>query len=103
VDSGNAAWRNAGFRGYADYMAWPEFGAALDRLIRFAGHGRTAIMCAEALPWRCHRSLLSDSLVVRGVRVEHILSSGKTEEHRLTKFAKVEGTRVTYPGPQKGV
>lgn len=102
-DSGNAGWRNAGFRGYADYMASSEFSAALDRLIRLAGQARTAIMCAEAVPWKCHRSLLSDSLVARGIRVEHILTSSKTEEHHLTKFAKVEGSRVTYPGPQKGV
>ena len=102
-ESGNTAWRNAGFRGYADHMASSDFGAGLDRLMRLAGQARTAIMCAEAVPWKCHRSLLSDSLVARGVRVEHILTSGKTEEHQLTKFAKVEGSRVTYPGPHKGV
>ena len=103
VASVNTGWRNAGFQGYADYMDSPEFLAALDYLMRLAREARTAIMCAEAVPWKCHRSLLSDSLVVRRVRVEHILTSGQTEEHRLTKFAKVEGSRVTYPGPQKGV
>ena len=99
---GNSGWRNAGFRGYADHMASSEFGVGLDRLVRLAGRAHTAIMCAEAVPWKCHRSLLSDSLVVRGIRVEHILAPGKTEEHHLTKFAKVEGQRVTYPGPHKG-
>ena len=101
--SGNTGWRNAGFRGYADHMTSSEFGAALDRLMRLAGQARTAFMCAEAVPWKCHRFLLSDSLVARGVRVEHILTSGTTQEHQLTKFAKVEGSLVTYPGPHKGV
>ena len=100
--SSNTGWRNAGFRGYADYTASSEFGVGLDRLVRLAGQSHTAIMCAEAVPWKCHRSLLSDSLVARGVRVEHILAPGTTEEHHLTKFAKVEGPRVTYPGPHKG-
>ncbi|TLZ85714.1 MAG: DUF488 domain-containing protein [Methanobacteriota archaeon] len=99
VDSRNTGWRNAGFRGYADYMSSSEFGVGLDRLIRLAGQRRTAIMCAEVVPWKCHRSLISDSLVARGIPVEHIISSGKTEHHQLTKFAKVEGPRVTYPGP----
>src|SRR5213596_156169 len=94
--SRNTGWRNAGFRGYADYMASSEFGVGLDRLIRLAGQRRTAIMCAEVVPWKCHRSLISDSLVARGIPVEHIISSGKTEHHQLTKFAKVEGPRVTY-------
>ena len=101
ADSENQGWRRPGFRGYADYMASPEFGAALDRLVRFAGSRRTAVMCAEAVPWKCHRSLLSDALLVRGFRVVHILGSGKAEDHRLTPFAKVHGSRVTYPG--KGV
>jgi len=100
--SRNTGWRNAGFRGYADYMASSEFGAGVDRLVRLADQAQTAIMCAEAVPWKCHRSLLADSLVTRGIRVEHILAPGTTEEHHLTKFAKVEGRRVTYPGPQKG-
>jgi len=97
--SRNTGWRNAGFQGYADYMASSEFAGGLDRLVRLAAKAPTAIMCAEAVPWKCHRSLLSDALLARGVRVQHILASGKTEEHRLTKFAKIEGPRVTYPGP----
>ncbi len=96
-DSPNLGWRNAGFRGYADYMETPEFGAALDRLVAGAKEGRTAIMCAEALPWRCHRGLLSDALVVRGLRVVHILSPGTAPDHTLTPFAKVKGGKLTYP------
>jgi len=101
-DSVNTGWRNAGFRGYADYMASAEFSAALDRLIAVAADGRTAIMCAESVPWKCHRSLLSDALVVRGVRVMHILSASKTQDHGLTPFAHVHGGRITYPATRKG-
>jgi len=101
-DSVNTAWRNVGFRGYADHMASTEFSVALDRLITVAEERRTAIMCAEAIPWKCHRSLLSDALVARGVRVIHILSSGKTQDHRLTPFARVHGGRITYPATRKG-
>lgn len=101
-ESVNAGWRNTGFRGYADYMASSEFSAGLNRLIAVASVQRTAIMCAEALPWKCHRSLLSDALVVRGLRVIHILSSGKTQDHRLTSFARVRGGRITYPATRKG-
>jgi len=100
---GNTGWRNAGFRGYADYMASSEFRLGLDRLVRLAGRAHTAIICAEAVPWKCHRTLLADSLVARGVRVEHILASGKTEEHHLTSFATIKGPQVTYPGPYQGV
>jgi uncharacterized protein (DUF488 family) len=98
----NMGWRSAGFRGYADYMATLEFAAAVDQLLTLATAKRTAIMCAEAVPWKCHRSLLSDSLLARGVRVIHILSAGKTQEHRLTPFARVHATQVTYPGSRKG-
>jgi len=101
-DSVNLGWRNRGFRGYADYMASPEFLTGLDRLIASAAERRTAIMCAEAVPWKCHRSLLSDALLVHGVRVIHILSPGKTDDHRLTAFARVHGTRITYPVTRKG-
>lgn len=101
--SPNRGWRNAGFRGYADHMASNEFRAALEKLVHLAEGSRTAIMCAEALPWKCHRSLLSDALYVRGVRVIHILGAGKGEEHRLTSFAKVNGDRLTYPGTSKGL
>lgn len=96
-DSPNTGWRNAGFRGYADYMGTSEFTAALDRLAAVAHERRTAIMCAEAVPWRCHRGLLSDALLVRGIRVVHILGPGQTQDHRLTPFAKVHAGRVTYP------
>lgn len=98
ADSVNTGWRNAGFRGYADYMEGPEFARALEELIADARTTRTAVMCAEAVPWRCHRGLLSDALVVRAVRVVHILGPGATQEHRLTPFAKVKGGRIAYPG-----
>ena len=100
-DSVNLGWRNSGFRGYADHMATAEFSAGLDRLIAIASERRTAIMCAEAVPWKCHRSLLSDALLVRGLRVVHILSPGKAHDHRLAPFARVRGTRVTYPAARK--
>ena len=100
LDSPNTGWRNAGFRGYADHMESPEFAAALDRLVAEAKKARTAMMCAEALPWRCHRGLLADALVVRGVRVVHILGPGQTQDHQLTPFAKVKGGRLTYPAPR---
>lgn len=99
-DSRNAGWRNAGFRGYADYMETDPFRVALDRLIALAKDRRTAIMCAEAVPWRCHRGVLSDALVVRGVRVIHILAPGTTQEHTLPPFAKVRGSGVAYPAPR---
>src|SRR2546422_566022 len=100
-DSVNTGWRNVRFRGYADYMGSTEFSVALDRLMIVAADRRTAIMCAEAVPWKCHRSLLSDALVLRGVRVIHILSVGKTQAHGLTPFARVHGGRITYPATRK--
>jgi len=96
-DSRNLGWRNAGFRGFADYMQTPEFRRALKNLIAMAKKERVAIMCAEALPWRCHRSLIADALLARGVRVEDIFSLTSTRPHRLTPFAHVFGTEVTYP------
>jgi uncharacterized protein (DUF488 family) len=96
-DSPNQGWRNASFRGFADYMQTPEFEAGLGTLIEAAARARTAIMCAEAVPWRCHRSLIADALCARGIQVEHILSATRTEPHGLTAFAMIEGTRVTYP------
>jgi uncharacterized protein (DUF488 family) len=90
---------NPGFRGYADYMQTPEFAAGLEALLALARAGTTAIMCAEAVPWRCHRSLIADALTVRGVRVEHLLGAGRAEPHALTSFARVSGSRVTYPAP----
>jgi uncharacterized protein (DUF488 family) len=96
-DSINTGWRNASFRGYADYMQTPDFGEGLDHLIQLASEAPTAIMCAEAVPWRCHRSLIADALVARGVPVLEILSPAKARPHALTPFAKVEGQQVSYP------
>jgi uncharacterized protein (DUF488 family) len=96
-DSINTGWHNASFRGYADYMQTPEFDAALVELLQ-AAHGRqAAVMCAEAVPWRCHRSMIADALTARGIAVEHIMSAAKRSPHKMTSFARVEGTRVTYP------
>lgn len=97
-DSINTAWRNASFRGFADYMQTPEFQEALDQLIELAKKRRTAIMCAEAVPWRCHRSLIGDALLVRGVRVEEIASPTRTRPHVLTPWARVKRKRLSYPG-----
>ncbi len=99
-DSINLGWRNASFRGYADYMQTPDFDAALDQAIDLAKVRPTALMCAEAVPWRCHRSLVGDALIVRGVRVLEIISAAEPKEHTLTPFARVRGTHVTYPGDQ---
>jgi uncharacterized protein (DUF488 family) len=99
-DSINLAWRNASFRGYADYMQTPEFEAALARAIELAQARPTALMCAEAVPWRCHRSLVADALVVRGIRVLEIVSSAEPKEHKLAPFARVRGTHITYPAEQ---
>ena len=96
-DSPNRGWRNKSFRGYADYMQTPEFESALVALAGTAAHEAVAIMCAEAVPWRCHRSLISDALTARGYRVEHIMSATKSYPHTMTSFARVEGTSVTYP------
>jgi uncharacterized protein (DUF488 family) len=97
-DSPNTGWRNASFRGYADYMQTPDFAAAIDSLVELASGRQVAIMCAEAVPWRCHRSLVADALFARGIPVEDILSAGRRQLHKLTPFAKLEGTRVWYPG-----
>jgi uncharacterized protein (DUF488 family) len=96
-DSPNAGWRNASFRGYADYMLTEAFERGLSELRALTREGTVAVMCAEAVPWRCHRSLVADALTVRGAQVEHITGPGKSHPHRLTPFAHVEGTRVTYP------
>lgn len=100
-DSRNTGWRNASFRGYADYMQTPAFAEALDELVHMSRSNRVAIMCAEAVPWRCHRSLVADALVARGIPVVEILSEKGHRMHALTPFAKVEGTHVTYP-PRDG-
>jgi uncharacterized protein (DUF488 family) len=97
-DSINTGWKNASFRGYADYMQTPAFIESLAKLTELAGIGPTVIMCAEAVPWRCHRSLIADALTARGIQVEHILSATSRKPHAYTPFARVEGASVTYPG-----
>ena len=96
-DSINTGWRNLGFRGYADYMQEDAFWTALARLRELAASRRTAIMCAEAVPWRCHRSLIADALTVVEVEVLHITGKGTPSRHQLTPFARVEGKRISYP------
>jgi uncharacterized protein (DUF488 family) len=96
-DSPNGAWRNAAFRGYADYLATEAFQRALERLLALAEQERLAVMCAEAVPWRCHRSLLADALLARGFSVAHIIGPGPAQPHRLTPFARLDGARVSYP------
>jgi uncharacterized protein (DUF488 family) len=95
--SPNEGWRNASFRGYADYMQTPEFAESLAALITVALGERVALMCAEAVPWRCHRSLIADALVVHGVHVDEITSATRRQVHTLTSFAKVDGLVLTYP------
>ena len=97
-DSINTAWQNASFRGYADYMQTPPFAENLRKLIEMASQTRTVIMCAEAVPWRCHRSLVADALTPRGIPVEHIMSKSSRKPHTYTSFARVEGEAVVYPG-----
>jgi uncharacterized protein (DUF488 family) len=97
ADSPNAGWRNRSFRGYADYMSTSDFREALASLRTLARRKRTAILCAEALPWRCHRWLLSDALLAEGVEVEHILGSSAARPHRMSAFARRRGGTLTYP------
>jgi uncharacterized protein (DUF488 family) len=97
-DSINTAWRNDSFRGYADYMQTAEFGRAIDELEAFAAGARTVVMCAEAVPWRCHRSMIADAFTARGHHVVHIMSAAKSNPHRLTPYAVTDGPRVWYPG-----
>jgi uncharacterized protein (DUF488 family) len=96
-DSPHVAWREAGFRGYADHMETAEFAEGLSALLALAAERPTAIMCAEAVPWRCHRSLVADVLTVRGAHVEHITGLGRSSPHRRTAFARVRAGRITYP------
>jgi len=96
-DSTNTGWRNMSFRGYADYMQTAEFQDSLAELIALAGGERVAIMCAEAVPWRCHRSLVADALIARGIEALEIASATSARPHKLTPFARIDGTRVTYP------
>lgn len=95
-NSVNTAWRNKTFRGYADYMQTKEFTEQLLKIVAFARENHLALMCAEALPWRCHRLLIADALVVRNIEVEHIISKDSAIRHKLTEWAKVEGTKITY-------
>ncbi len=99
-DSINTGWRNESFRGYADYMQTEAFARALDWLVEQASKARVAIMCAEAVPWRCHRSLIADALAVRGVEVAEIFDEHKSQQHKLTSFAVVRDGSVSYPGEQ---
>jgi len=101
-DSVNMAWRNASFRGYADYMQTEDFKKNIERLIKIAKHKNIAIMCAESVPWRCHRSLIADALQVRGIRVKHIMSKKTCKEHTLTPWIKVRGLQITYPLNKEG-
>ena len=97
ADSVNTGWRNAGFRGYADHMQTATFGRSLERCIDLAKGEQIVLMCAEGVPWRCHRSLVADALLVRGVAVREITSGIRTEPHSLTPWAHVEGVGITYP------
>jgi uncharacterized protein (DUF488 family) len=101
--SSNDGWRNASFRAYADYMQTPEFARGLEELRLLTNAGPIAIMCAEAVPCRCHRSLIADALTIRGVEVREIRSLTRTEVHKLTPFARVDGLRITYPAPDDAV
>ena len=96
-DSRNTGWRNEGFRGYADYMQTPQFADILEQLMACACQTSTAIMCAEAVPWRCHRSLIADALIVRGWKVLDIFDTRNVRPHKLTPFARVDGLSINYP------
>ncbi len=96
-DSPNTGWRNNSFRGFADYMQTEDFEENLKTLINLAEQERIALMCAEAVPWRCHRSLIADALVIRGIKVEHITGLSRTQPHKLTPFASVKDFHITYP------
>jgi uncharacterized protein (DUF488 family) len=99
LDSVNLGWRNIGFRGYADYMQTDIFWGALEELMAYGKKRATAIMCAEAVPWRCHRSLIADALVSRGWTVRHVLTTAEAQPHQLSPFAKIENGRLSYPEP----
>ena len=96
-DSINLGWRNASFRGFADYMATPEFSEGLESLMKIAGEKKTAIMCAESVPWRCHRSLIADALIKQGWLVQDIMSATTATKHRLTSFLKIKNGKLFYP------
>ncbi|MEP6965386.1 MAG: DUF488 domain-containing protein [Polaromonas sp.] len=97
ADSINGGWRNASFRGYADYMQTTEFAENVEQVAQLAARERCVLMCAEAVPWRCHRSLIADALTVRGVRVEDIIGIKGRKLHRLTPWAHAQGLTITYP------
>lgn len=99
-DSPNTGWRNASFRGFADYMQSKEFESNLEDLMERTSGKTPVLLCAETLPWRCHRSLIADALLVRGIPVTHISNSGNSREHSLTPFARVQGRTITYPKPK---
>ncbi len=96
TDSPNMGWRNSSFRGFADYMQSQEFAEGIDQLVGLAQEDQVAIMCAEVLPWRCHRWLIADALTIRGIQVEHIMTIKKRTQHSLTRWAHVEGPQITY-------
>jgi len=98
-DSPNGGWRNASFRAYADYMQTAQFAREVERVAALAAQEHCVLMCAEAVPWRCHRSLIADALTVRGVRVEDIVGSKARTPHRITPWARVDGTTISYPPP----
>ena len=97
-DSDNRGWRHPSFRGYADYMQTAAFAGELDELVAWSDDGATAVMCAEAVWWQCHRQLIADALVARGVETRHIMSARQADAHTITSFARIDGARVTYPG-----
>ncbi len=97
-DSSNTAWKNDSFRGYADYMETADFKHSLEDLIEAANSRRVAVMCAEAVPWRCHRSLVADALNARGIEVEHIMTDTSAKRHVIIPFARIDGVQVSYPG-----
>lgn len=99
-DSVNIGWRNSSFRGYADYMQTKDFNDNLEKLIELSNNDIVLLMCAEVLPWRCHRTLIADALLTRGINVKHIFSENNVKTHKLTEWAKVEGTKITYPLPK---
>jgi uncharacterized protein (DUF488 family) len=101
ADSANTGWRNASFRGYADYMQTAAFEKSLARCVALAKQERVVLMCAEAVPWRCHRSLIADALLARGIEAREITSGIRTRPYALTSWAHVKGTHVTYPASQK--
>jgi uncharacterized protein (DUF488 family) len=100
-DSRNTGWRNDQFRAYADYMATDEFREAIETLLTFAKQQRVAIMCAEAVPWRCHRNLVADELTRRGIEVLHIIGAGSVKVHAMNPLAQIEGDHLVYPGEQQ--